>query len=566
MSNSQCPPYDRVLHYHQLSKHRFDAYAPGPETLDWDSQPNPFRHFAGAEVYPLDPFADFQSHTLAQILQPSEKPLTAQPLSPESLSAFLRSSLGLSAWKQYGPDQWSLRVNPSSGNLHPTETYVLLGAALPDSRLPPGVFHYRVDQHQLERRGSLTEPVDLPGGGFLLAFTSVYWRESWKYGERAFRYCQLDVGHAIAAVTLAAKSVGWQCAWLSTLDEQTLTHALGLAHESVATVRAEEREHIDCCLYISTAPEICSKGDNHESLYKSATAALQQTQQWHGVPNGLAEKTFYRWPEIKKVMAATAPQSSEQGNDAQAKATFQPLEPCLLPSNKNLSALQTPFYTLAKGRRSAQRFTREPLAESIFYSLINSLFWFQQPLLMGASEKSSVLHFVIAVHDVTGLEPGLYLAPGCVDDLDHLSVALGIQPDSTQRVGHSNDLLCESLIRIKTGDFRRAVGTLCCQQAIAADCNFTIGFLARFEQPLKRVGASLYKRLFWQAGSVSQQVYMAATGYHLAATGIGCFFDDPWLEMLGINSAEYQFVYHTAVGTPLVDERIASFSGYHFLK
>jgi len=39
---------DAVREYHDLSKHRLDRYAPGPDFLDWDQQPDPFRRFAGA--------------------------------------------------------------------------------------------------------------------------------------------------------------------------------------------------------------------------------------------------------------------------------------------------------------------------------------------------------------------------------------------------------------------------------------------------------------------------------------------------------------------------------------
>ena len=34
-----------ILSYHQRSKHRPDAYARGPESIDWDAQPDPFRTF-----------------------------------------------------------------------------------------------------------------------------------------------------------------------------------------------------------------------------------------------------------------------------------------------------------------------------------------------------------------------------------------------------------------------------------------------------------------------------------------------------------------------------------------
>ena len=39
---------------------------------------------------------------------------------------------------------------------------------------------------------------------------SIYWREAWKYGMRAFRYCHHDCGHAIAAVAYAAAALGWR--------------------------------------------------------------------------------------------------------------------------------------------------------------------------------------------------------------------------------------------------------------------------------------------------------------------------------------------------------------------
>src|SRR5207244_7423078 len=113
-------------------------------------------------------------------------------------------ALGLSAWKQYGESRWSLRVNPSSGNLHPTESYVVTGpmAGTTDT---PGVYHYAAERHSLERRCAFAhEAWAAPPDTMLIALTSIHWREAWKYGERAFRYCQHDLGHAIAAVRFAA--------------------------------------------------------------------------------------------------------------------------------------------------------------------------------------------------------------------------------------------------------------------------------------------------------------------------------------------------------------------------
>ena len=48
------------------------------------------------------------------------------PLGRASLGAFFELALGLTAWKEHGGARWALRANPSSGNLHPTEGYVLV--------------------------------------------------------------------------------------------------------------------------------------------------------------------------------------------------------------------------------------------------------------------------------------------------------------------------------------------------------------------------------------------------------------------------------------------------------
>ena len=91
----------------------YERFARGRGRLDWATQPAPFRRFAGAPQRAL-PHGAYAG--------PVPAPVTAA-----SVGELLRCALGLSAWKQYGAGRWSLRVNPSSGNLHPTEGYLLAG-------------------------------------------------------------------------------------------------------------------------------------------------------------------------------------------------------------------------------------------------------------------------------------------------------------------------------------------------------------------------------------------------------------------------------------------------------
>ena len=46
--------------YHQRTWHHLDRYAAGPQTLDWDAQPDPFRRYDGCPEIPLvDSIFDF---------------------------------------------------------------------------------------------------------------------------------------------------------------------------------------------------------------------------------------------------------------------------------------------------------------------------------------------------------------------------------------------------------------------------------------------------------------------------------------------------------------------------
>jgi len=242
------PKDPSIVQYHQQSKHHFHAYARGPGQLDWASQPDPFRRYEGATLIPL------------QHLPPEDKPLyapsfvvgqlEAEPMNRKSVSQLFYDSLALSAWKFAGEIRWSLRVNPSSGNLHPTEGYLICGPVEGLSELPM-VCHYAPKEHALERRAVFPAETwrfltsGLPKESILIGLSSIYWREAWKYGERAFRYCQHDVGHAIGAMSIAAAGLGWEALLLDDIGYESLEELLGLFDQM-----GPDAEHPDCLLAV----------------------------------------------------------------------------------------------------------------------------------------------------------------------------------------------------------------------------------------------------------------------------------------------------------------------------
>ncbi|MEQ9326110.1 MAG: SagB/ThcOx family dehydrogenase, partial [Rhodospirillales bacterium] len=120
------PDEDRcsaVRAYHSVSKHRPGAFAPSPGRMDWANQPDPWRRFAGCETVDL-PLTDATGRRafadIGEVPEGSDTPATL-----EALGLVLELGLGVSAWKSFGSNRWALRNNPSSGNLHPVEAYVV---------------------------------------------------------------------------------------------------------------------------------------------------------------------------------------------------------------------------------------------------------------------------------------------------------------------------------------------------------------------------------------------------------------------------------------------------------
>ena len=294
-----------VMRYHERTKHHFHRFAPGPGALDWANQPDPFRRYAGAPLVPL-PILDDDDEPRSPAYEDlyARGAVPAAPLTLASLSRLLEYSLSLTAWKQAGATRWALRANPSSGNLHPTEGYVLVGG-VGELGEAPGLFHYAPEEHAFERRADCPQELlarltrDLPASAFLVGLSSVYWREAWKYGERAFRYCQHDAGHAIAALRLAAAALGWSALILDAMADETIDRLLGL--DRAADFEGAERENGEVVMAIwprGVAPTL--------PMHLEADAVRELARQrWYGSANRLSRDEPVPWEIIDQVAAAS---------------------------------------------------------------------------------------------------------------------------------------------------------------------------------------------------------------------------------------------------------------------
>ena len=510
-----------VLAYHHSTKHRFERYAAGPEALDWSSQPDPFRRFQDAPRVPLPLSADRLATPYAALARPDGAP--PRPFSLEAIGAFLELSLGISAWKQFGPDRWALRCNPSSGNLHPTEGY-LLCQGVPD--LADGAYHYLSLDHSLERRGLCDSAPDGPQRVWV-ALSSIHWREAWKYGERAFRYCQLDTGHAIGALRYAAAALGWRLRWLDGVGSAELAALLGL--DRGGDFRGAEPEEPELLLELVQGPDCGAEPP-------------RAPREWSGRANRLDPHPMYHWPVIDEVAAASR---IPGGRRLEAPETDdQPPLPGLC---------QIPAADLIRQRRSAQRFDRRRVLDAAaFYRILDALLPRAGVAPFDAWPDSPRLHPVLFVHRVEGLAPGLYALPRRAGITDALRAAMNAEFEWAKPEGCPARL---PLFRLLEGDGGKASKAIHCHQAIAADCAFALGMLAEFEARVTDTPWR-YRQLYWEAGLLGQALYLEAEAQGVRGTGIGCYFDDAFHELLGLEGRAFQSLYHFTVGFPLADARI----------
>ena len=86
--------------------------------------------------------------------------------------------------------------------------------------------------------------------------------------------------------------------------------------------------------------------------------------------------------------------------------------------------------------------------------------------------------------------------------------------------------------------------------------------IAEYEESLEGYGPWFYSRLFWEAGVIGQVLYLEAEAAGIRSTGIGCYFDDPMHEVLGLKDRTYQDLYHFTIGGSVEDTRLTTLPSY----
>jgi SagB-type dehydrogenase family enzyme len=305
--------------------------------------PDPFRHYEGVPVLDL----------------PADPPLPGASAPASDGAAFLSQllyySAAISASKRVPSTgfQYALRVNPSSGNLHPTEFHFRTRGL---NNWPDGLYHYRPSSHMAEQRALGEFTIGDDGAAIVFILTSIAWREAWKYRERAYRYCLLDIGHAWQSLALAAQALGFETSAIGDFRDDEVARLCHLAEDEWPMLMIEIRRNAD------RAPD------------------LKETIWYGGQPNELSKEKL-AYPGIDAIHAATK------------------VGPANAPESARTSTGPQTYVEFARRRRSALDFIGG--LQLISLSQLLAILAEAQPLLQ-------FIQLYLYVHRVDGLDPGVY--------------------------------------------------------------------------------------------------------------------------------------------------------------
>ena len=487
--------------YHEATKHTVERLTAGRRELDWAHMPWPFRHYEGA------PLVDLPAEM-------GELDAEGGRSGAEFLSRLFYYSAAVSATKiaQSGM-RYALRVNPSSGNLHPTEFHFATRGL---GEWPDGLYHYRASSHEAERRAAgehwvkaVLETTLAPWSRearVVLVLNSIFWREAWKYRNRAYRYCCLDIGHAWEAVRRAAREMGCE------------VHAYGhfLDDKLRRALNAEVDEQPMLIVALS--------GDGGSGQRGEA-----ETMWWGGEANTLSAETV-DYPLIEGLHRATslcesiapvrqAGEASERAGDARLPEAVQGGER---------------YAVVARRRRSALDFQANagPMPLAVLSAIL------QEALAghgcdfegdMSGMPSSRFVTLYLYVHAVEGLDRGVYR----------------YAPRS------------HTLALLLAGDHRVAAAGLSLGQQLAGNCAVAFSLVADLERAEAAHGDRAYRYAHFEAGAVGQRLYAGAERFGWQGTGIGAFYDDAVHHYLGLQPDQGQVVYHFALGRAVPDPRLS---------
>jgi len=489
------------LEYHRQTGYRRDSMT--GHVLVWANQPDVYKGYDGISPIPLSPEKPLEKQDLRQMLE--RKSLVSPPdITFQTLSDILRLTSALTAKVRYPGQDFFYRSIASAGALYPNEIYLAHDGTLD---LNPGLYHYGIRNQVLYplRKQKVLQPV-LCATGFQekthmaasLLITGIFFRSSWKYRARAYRYVLLDAGHLLENLILSLKSMSIGFSLHHCFHDREVNQILGVNGKQEACVAVV---HIHD--YLQTDQE-----REREVLPPLPEAILQSSR--------VSEQEVV-YPEILNIHELGMDDPSSAGVDIPLEHDLGVNVPHWQEINRNRTE-RALYPDLLYRRRSKRNYVSRPMQQDDFRELLD-LVCSSAGFMDRQANSSASLQIGFLANHVEGIQPGFYL-------LDPGERKFGL---------------------VQSGQMTGFMTDACLNQDWLASASVHFLFLANLRFLDQRWGVRGYRHAMITAGRIGQMIYLGATAMNMGACGIGAFYDDEARAILDLNP-DSSLLYLVAAG------------------
>jgi SagB-type dehydrogenase family enzyme len=489
--------------YHDGTKHTPASVRTGGHVMDWTNQPRAWK------LYTSDPP---RVELLRQIRSAGIDALKAiaggrrdddPEMSLEAVSAVLLLSAGITKRLPLPSGSFMpFRAAACTGALYHIELYLVTGE-LPG--LAAGVYQYGVHDNALRRlrdgdyrsvlaRAADAEPA-IGAARAVLVYTTTYWRNAWKYQDRAYRHAYWDSGTIIANMLAVAGARGLAPSVVTGFRDAAVNELVGVDPATEAAVA------------------LVPFG---ESVAPLPDAPSVEPMAWVAEPLSRDEIDF---PAIRAMHEASS--LVETDDVAAWRASGRP---AAAPTVANTIALPAPAVTdraledVIVERGSSRRFDRTSIKLDQLSALLGAV-GHRVPLDATAPDVAKLTDAYVIASAVDGLAPGTYR---------YLAGLHALEP-------------------ITLGDPRAAAEHLALDQSLGGDAAFNVYFLADLPTLLSQLGNRAYRAAHLDASVAAGRMYLAAYALGLGASGL-TFYDDEVTAYFGPSAAGKSVMFLIAVG------------------
>ena len=499
-----------VLNYHYATNHSVESVQTNNATLDFSILPRTYKLYRRLETVPLpetettSPFSALKTLSTPSTISSEESMPTLA-----DLSVILKLSAGITKWLKVPNGKMAFRAASCTGAMYNIELYVICADL---QGLPAGVYQYGVHDNALRRirsgdfRGVLTDATasdeNIANSPLTIVYTSVFWRNAWKYQERAYRHAFWDGGTILANSLALAASRNLPSKVITGFVDETLNQLIDVDGVKEASL---------FLLPIGYAP----------SLNASAFPVPQRLN-LETLPYSPQEINYPLIHSTHLGSSFTSISEVERWRTRKISHTTPSLTGNLTPLAVAPTAihLQKPIEEVILQRGSTRRFQES----SISYTELSTILRSATSGIDGdyiREAGTSLNDIYLIVNAVEGLSSGTYAFHRSTQELE---------------------LLCE-------GEFREEAGHLGLNQALAHDAAVNVYFMANLAAVTTDLGSRGYRAAQLDASTTAGRSYLAAYSLGLGASGL-TFFDDEVTDFLSPDAAGKSVMFLILLGVP----------------